>query len=201
MGHLPGTGLLDADEEALVAGVVTGPDNDSGFGLRTMSDRSGGYAPLSHHCGSVWPHDTAVTLLALSRAGLGDSGGALLGGLVEAAEAFGYRLPELWSGDALAEVGRPVPYPAACHPQAWSVTSAVAVVQVLLGLQVDVPAGVATLRPLRPSPVGRLRVEGLVVGGSPCTVEVDADGEVVVAEGGGLRWDVLPAAALATTTS
>lgn len=192
MGHLPGTGLLAADEEDLVAGVVTGPDNDSGFGLRTMSDRAGGYAPLSYHCGSVWPHDTAVTLLALSRAGLGDRGGALLTGLVEAAEAFGYRLPELWSGDALAEVGRPVPYPAACHPQAWSVTSAVAVVQVLLGLQVDVPSGVATLQPLRPSPVGRLRVECLVVAGQRCTVEIDAAGEVVVAEGAGLRWDVRP---------
>ena len=103
---------------------------------------------------------------ALSRAGLGGRGAGLLTGLVEAAEAFGYRLPELWSGDALSEVGRPVPYPAACHPQAWSVTSAVAVVQVLLGLQVDVPAGVATLRPLRPSPVGALRVEGLVVAAS-----------------------------------
>ena len=123
---------------------------------------------------------------AWARAGRG-----LLSGLVEAAEAFGYRLPELWSGDALAEVGRPVPYPAACHPQAWSVTSAVAVVQVLLGLQVDVPAGVATLRPLRPSPVGAVRVEGLVVAGEPCTVEVDADGEVRVAEGAGLRWDVV----------
>jgi glycogen debranching enzyme len=192
MGHLPGTGLLDAAEEAAVADVLTGPDNDSGLGLRTMSSGAGGYAPLSYHCGSVWPHDTAITLLALSRAGLGGRGAGLLTGLVEAAEAFGYRLPELWSGDALDEVGRPVPYPAACHPQAWSVTSAVAVLQVLLGLQVDVPRGVATLDPLRPSPVGALRVEGLLVAGQPCTVEVDASGEVLVAEGAGLRWDVRP---------
>ena len=191
MGHLPGTGLLGPEDEAVVADVLTRDDNDSGFGLRTMSSRSGGYSPLSYHCGSVWPHDTAITLLALSRAGLGGRGAGLLSGLVEAAGAFGYRLPELWSGDALAEVGRPVPYPAACHPQAWSVTSAVAVVQVLLGLQVDVPAGVATLRPLRPSPVGALRVEGLVVAGEPCTVEVDADGEVLVAQGAGLRWEVV----------
>jgi glycogen debranching enzyme len=191
MGHLPGTGLLEAADEALVAAVVTREDNDSGLGLRTMSQRSGGYAPLSYHCGSVWPHDTAITLLALSRAGLGGHAAGLLTGLVEAAEAFSYRLPELWSGDALAELGRPVPYPAACHPQAWSVTSAVAAVQVLLGLQVDVPGRTATLRPLRPSPVGALRVEGLLVAGEPCTVEVDAAGEVLVAEGAGLRWDVL----------
>ena len=78
MGHLPGTGLLGPDDEALVADVLTRADNDSGFGLRTMSSRSGGYAPLSYHCGSVWPHDTAITLLALSRAGLGARGAGLL---------------------------------------------------------------------------------------------------------------------------
>ena len=111
MGHLPGTGLLDPDDEALVADVLARDDNDSGLGLRTMSSRSGGYAPLSYHCGSVWPHDTAITLLALSRAGLGGRGAGLLAGLVEAAEAFGYRLPELWSGDALGRgrPARPVP--------------------------------------------------------------------------------------------
>jgi glycogen debranching enzyme len=31
-------------------------------------------------------------------------------------------VPELWSGE-----GRPVPYPAACRPQAWSAAAAVVV--------------------------------------------------------------------------
>jgi glycogen debranching enzyme len=42
---------------------------DSGFGLRTMSDRMAGYQPLSYHCGSVWPHDTAIIVHGLVRAG------------------------------------------------------------------------------------------------------------------------------------
>ena len=58
------------------------------------------------------------------------------------------------------------------------------------GVRVDVPAGRAVLRPLRPSPVGALRVEGLLVARQPCTVEVDAAGEVVLAEGAGLDWVV-----------
>lgn len=188
MGHLPGTGLLAAEDERDIAYWMSGRSMDSGFGLRTMSSGSGGYSPLSYHCGSVWPHDTAVVLLALARAGLAENGRGLVSGLLQAAEAFDYRLPELWSGDAADEVGKPVPYPAACRPQAWSVTSAIAVLQAVLGLEVDVPAGTVTLRPLRPSPVGRLRVEGLVVAGSSVTIEIDAAGEVLVAEGGGLQW-------------
>lgn len=188
MGHLPGTGLLAAEDERDVAYWMSGSSMDSGFGLRTMSSASGGYSPLSYHCGSVWPHDTAVVLLALARAGLAENGRRLVGGLLDAAEAFEYRLPELWSGDAADEVGKPVPYPAACRPQAWAVTSAIAALQAILGLEVDVPVGTATLRPMRPSPVGRLRVEGLVVADSLVTIEIDAAGDVLMAEGGGLRW-------------
>ena len=126
IGHLLGTGLLDAEEELLVAQRLAGPELDSGWGLRTMSAADGGYSPLSYHCGSVWPHDTAIVVLGLHRAGLGPYGDGLLEGLLRASVAFDQRLPELWSGE-----GRPVPYPAACRPQAWSAAAAVAVATVL----------------------------------------------------------------------
>ena len=54
IGHLLATGLLTEDEEELVAARLSGPDMDSGFGLRTMSAGNAGYNPLSYHCGSVW---------------------------------------------------------------------------------------------------------------------------------------------------
>jgi glycogen debranching enzyme len=54
------------------------------------------------------------------------AGAILADGLLTAAEAFDYRLPELYSGDARDEVGRPLPYPAACRPQAWSAAAAAA---------------------------------------------------------------------------
>jgi glycogen debranching enzyme len=122
IGHLLGTGLLDAEEELLVARRVVAADLDSGLGLRTMSDRDGGYSPLSYHCGSVWPHDTAIVIAGLVRAGHADLASGLAEGLLRASLAFDRRLPELWSGE-----GRAVPYPAACRPQAWSAAAAVVV--------------------------------------------------------------------------
>ena len=128
IGHLLGTGLLDPDEEQAVARALTGSAMDSGYGLRTMSADDAGFAPLSYHCGSVWPHDTAITILGLHRAGLGGYADGLVEGLLRASVAFQYRLPELWSGE-----GRPVPYPASCRPQAWSAAAAVVVATVLAG--------------------------------------------------------------------
>jgi hypothetical protein len=122
IGHLLGTGLLDAEEELLVARRVVAADLDSGLGLRTMSDRDGGYNPLSYHCGTVWPHDTAIVIAGLVRSGHADLADGLAEGLLRASVAFDRRLPELWSGE-----GRPVPYPAACRPQAWSAAAAVVV--------------------------------------------------------------------------
>lgn len=115
IGHLLGTGILSAAEEALVADRLLRPDLDSGLGLRTMASTEGGYSPLSYHCGSVWPHDTAVAIRGLLAGGFVDQARKLAEGLLTASAAFRGRLPELWSGDP-----EPIPYPAACHPQAWS---------------------------------------------------------------------------------
>ena len=126
IGHLIGTGLLSGPEERLVADLVSGPELDSGLGLRTLAADEAAYAPLSYHCGSVWPHDTAVVIARLRRAGLHDQARGLAEGLVRASVAFDGRLPELWSGE-----GRPVPYPMACRPQAWSAAAIVPVLQIL----------------------------------------------------------------------
>jgi glycogen debranching enzyme len=122
IGHLLGTGILNAEEELLIARQVTSPALDSGLGLRTMAVTDAGYDPLSYHCGSVWPHDTAIVIAGLVRAGLAQYAGGLIEGLLRASVAFEQRLPELWSGE-----GRPVPYPSACRPQAWSAAAAVVV--------------------------------------------------------------------------
>ncbi|MQA79765.1 MAG: amylo-alpha-1,6-glucosidase [Streptosporangiales bacterium] len=183
IGHLLGTGLLDAREAALVAERVTSPDMDSGFGLRTMSADSGGYSPLSYHCGTVWPHDTAVVATGLMREGHSARAAALAAGLVRAAPGFDHRLPELFAGDAREGANPATPYPASCRPQAWAAASAVSVLLVLLGLRPDIPGGVVDLRPASPTPVGALRVDGLVVGADRLTVEVDRDGRLVSASG------------------
>lgn len=196
MGHLLGTGLLDREEAALVARRLAGPDMDSGFGLRTLTARSPRFGPLSYHGGSVWPHDTAIAMLGLAKEGQGDLVASYLQGLLAAAPAFDYRLPELFGGEqAGPDVPEPVPYPAACRPQAWAAAAGVALLSVVTGLAPDVPAGVVSLDPLRPSPLGAVTVAGLQVAGSAVTVSVDADGGATVAGlPAGLRVGPRPAA-------
>lgn len=164
LGHLLGTGLLDADQSALVAARLGSPEMNSGFGLRTMSTDSVGYWPLSYHGGSVWTHDTAIAVLGLAREGHDEVASSLARGLLRAAEGFAYRLPELHSGDSAADVSAPVPYPAACRPQAWSAAASVAVLTAALGLVPDAAAGTLSTSPI--AGLGSVSARGLRVGGA-----------------------------------
>jgi glycogen debranching enzyme len=175
-GHLLGTGLLDEAESDVVAARMAAPDMDSGFGLRTLSKKAGGFGPLSYHGGSVWPHDTAIVLRGMAAGGHRREAAGLIEGLLAAAAAFGNRLPELFAGDARRDVPVPVPYPAACRPQAWAAASAVAVLETVVGLRPDVPGGDSSVAPMSPSPVGALTCSGLRLGGGPVAVETDRDG-------------------------
>jgi glycogen debranching enzyme len=180
IGHLLGTGLLDDAEEARVAARLAATDMDSGFGLRTMASTSTGYNPLSYHCGSVWPHDTAIVLRGLASA----PAPSLIDGLLAAGGAFEWRLPELYGDTA-------VPYPPACRPQAWAAAAAIEVLRSLFGVRPDVPAGTLHLAPLRPSPVGELTVRGLRVAGARLDLHLGPDGTVDVLAGpSGLRLEI-----------
>ncbi|WP_314505905.1 glycogen debranching N-terminal domain-containing protein [uncultured Microbacterium sp.] len=133
IGHLLGTGILDPDEEAAVATLLVGPSMLSGYGVRTMSTGAAGYWPLSYHGGSVWTHDSAIIARGMALAGLHEEADRVIRGLLAAAEGFGFRMPELHSGDAAAESPRPTPYPAACRPQAWSAAAAVTAAHIVGG--------------------------------------------------------------------
>ncbi|MCI2420654.1 amylo-alpha-1,6-glucosidase [Saccharopolyspora sp. K220] len=178
IGHLLGTGLLTETESQQVGRRLLGSDMAGGFGLRTMSDAAGGYSPLSYHCGSVWPHDTAIAILGLTRSGQRDRAAELGRQILHAGAGFGWRLPELFSGYGIQDTGTPIPYPASCRPQAWSAAAAIAVLQAFLGLEVDVPARQIVIRPPKPSPVGALEVEGLVVADARLDIAIDAEGNV-----------------------
>ncbi|MFG2102387.1 glycogen debranching N-terminal domain-containing protein [Micromonospora echinaurantiaca] len=178
IGHLLGTGLLTGDEEAQVARLLGTEAMAGGFGLRTMSSDDAGFSPLSYHCGSIWTHDTAIVLAGLARAGFHDTALGLADGLLAAAEAFDYRLPELYGGDDRSVLGRPVPYPAACRPQAWSAAGAVLLLQAAAGLYPDMPAGRVTVAPL--AGLGGIAAEGLRIAGAPVAVTVDRAGHATV---------------------
>jgi len=177
MGHLLATGILSDEEAERVADRLVDPSMSSGFGLRTMASNAAGYSPLSYHCGSVWPHDTAIAIHGLIKAGFGEQATELARGLLAAGAAFEGRLPELFGGFAAADLPVPVPYPASCRPQAWAAASAVVMLQAFLGLEPDVPAGVIRLRPT--TAVGALSVTGLRVAGAPFDVSIDSSGALV----------------------
>jgi glycogen debranching enzyme len=170
IGHLLGTGILSAEESARVATLLSSPELADGFGLRTMSTSDIAFNPLSYHCGSVWAHDTAIAIAGLAAEGHDQAAATLIEGLLVTAETFGYRLPELHGGDSCHDISRPVPYPAACRPQAWSAASAVSIVHTAVGLRPDVPGGVVDLRPLSGTLLGAVAASGLVVAGHPVSV-------------------------------
>jgi glycogen debranching enzyme len=178
IGHLLGTGLLSAQESTLVARRLGGPDLNSGFGLRTLGKSSKGYNPFSYHLGSVWPHDTSIAIRGLARAGGEDgerSANLLIEGLLSAAEAFDYRLPELYSGCEKAGRQRPLPYPASCHPQAWTAASSIAVLASYLGISPDMPNHRIVLAPLN-APTGLRSVDGFRTGSARLRVQIGPDG-------------------------
>lgn len=130
MGHLLSGGLLNDDEVRQVTRLLLAGGLNSGWGIRTRSAELASYNPFGYHCGSVWPHDTAIAILGLLKC---DPQAAedLARGLLEASASFGYRLPELFAGIGPEESPRPVPVRSACMPQAWASASAVVIAQAL----------------------------------------------------------------------
>jgi glycogen debranching enzyme len=123
MGHLLGTGILDATQAAAIATRLAGPDLTTRFGLRTLTTTSAAYNPVSYHCGSIWPHDTAIAITGLAAEGHTAQADALAQGLLRAAEHFDGRPPELYG---VVDDGPPVHYPSACRPQAWAAAGVIA---------------------------------------------------------------------------
>ena len=178
MGHLLGTGILGSVEEAAVARHLADPALASGWGLRTLSSASPAFNPLGYHTGSVWAHDTAIAAWGLLRSGRPGQAVELLRGLVDAAPHFGYRMPELHSGEQRVSARAPLPHPAACRPQAWSAAAVIVLLMVVTGLEPDVPVGRLKVRGAQLAPFGPMEVRGITVGTIDVTVRIDADGRV-----------------------
>jgi glycogen debranching enzyme len=86
--------------------------------------------------------------------------------LFDAARAMSYyRLPELFAGSARTTYSAPVPYPVACRPQAWAAGSFPLLLQAILGLRPNAPAGeLLIVRPRLPHWLETVQVRGLRVG-------------------------------------
>ncbi|MGV9819774.1 amylo-alpha-1,6-glucosidase [Nocardia xishanensis] len=155
---------------------------DTGFGLRTLAANMGAYNPMSYHCGSVWPHDTAIAVAGLLRyehvPGATKLATRLATGLLDAAAAFDGRLPELFCGFPRSRFAVPVPYPTSCSPQAWASAAPLLLVRAFLGLNPDVPRRTLTVRPRLPHVWGKVTLTALRLG--DISVDLEAEGNQVL---------------------
>ena len=163
MGHALWTGILDDDLATRVGERLLQPDLTCSWGIRTVGAEERSYSPLAYHRGSVWPHDTAIVIHGLARSGARAAARQVASHLLDAAQASGWRLPELLAGFDREVVAAPVPYPAACNPQAWSATAPLLALRAVLGLEPDVPAGVVRVDP-ELEPWESIEVDGVRLG-------------------------------------
>jgi glycogen debranching enzyme len=123
-------------------------------------------AVFSYHNGSVWPHDNGVAAMGLARAGHSAGVLKILDGLfATAVQLRTGSLPELFCGFKRESNLAPVPYPVACHPQAWSAASVFMILQALLAIEVrGFERQLVIDKPMLPPWLNWLRIEDLQVG-------------------------------------
>jgi glycogen debranching enzyme len=193
VGHCLWTGIATDEHAEAIIERLSGEQMDSGFGLRTLATTMGAYNPMSYHNGSVWPHDTAIAVAGLLRyrhvRGAVELAERLAVGLLDAAEAFGGRLPELYCGFPRSEFRSPVPYPTSCSPQAWASAAPLLLVRSFLGLEPHVPQRRITVSPRLPQLWGRVALTELRLGDA--TVHIEAEGQAAKVSGMPDDWELV----------
>jgi glycogen debranching enzyme len=134
-GHLLWSGIVEQPKAKAIAAHLLGPRLFSGWGVRTLAEGEGRYNPIGYHVGTVWPFDTSVIAWGLRRYGFKEEAAILAGGILDAAELFGGRLPEAFGGYERGVTKYPVQYPTACSPQAWSTGAPLLLLRTMLGLE------------------------------------------------------------------
>lgn len=134
-GHLLFTGAISHERAEIVAQTCMREGLNSGWGIRTLSQKERTFNPMSYHRGSVWPHDNSLIVHGLAHSGFKKRAGQICSNLFEAALNFrDYRLPELFCGVQRRPYDVPVEYPVSCSPQAWASGSMFLMLSSLLGL-------------------------------------------------------------------
>ncbi|MFF7234773.1 glycogen debranching N-terminal domain-containing protein [Streptomyces collinus] len=175
-------GLLDQAQTQQLARLLGSPAMDAGWGLRGLGAKEAGHNPFGHRTGAVRVHETALAVAGLAAAGFEKEAANLLRGLVDAAEHFGHRLPEMFAGEQRSAGSAPLPHPAACRPAATAAASAILLLTTLAGIRPDAPARTVTLRPVRSAPLGEIGLTGLRLADAPFAVRVSRLGLAMVEE-------------------
>ncbi len=167
-GQLLFTGLPSPERAERVIRRLVDSEMFSGWGIRTLSERTHYYNPMSYHNGSIWPHDNALILRGMKRYGADEACLKVVEGIATACTRMeNLRLPELFCGFRRTLYDEPVPYPVACSPQAWASGAVFLILQSLLGISPDAPRGIIYVnKPCLPPWLERVRLQNLRVGNS-----------------------------------
>ena len=164
-GHLLWSGIVPPDRAARVVERLLRPDMWSGWGIRTLTRDNPTYNPYSYQNGSVWPHDNSLIALGFARYGFKAEVGRIAHDINLAASFFVQRqLPELYSGMQRDGTSFPVQYLGANVPQAWAAGSVFALLQAMLGLELDAPNRSLTVDPELPDWLPDLTLRNLRLG-------------------------------------
>jgi hypothetical protein len=98
------------------------------------------------------------------------------GGILEAADKFGGRLPELFCGFDRSDFAAPVGYPTSCSPQAWAAAAPFLLLRTLLRFDPAVPSGKVWCAPEIPERLLPLQVEALHIADGTVSVEIARGG-------------------------
>ena len=184
-GHCLWSGIVRPDRAERIVQRFFEEDMWSGWGIRTLSSKNPAYNPFSYQLGSVWPHDNGIIAAGFKRYGFHEEASRVARDIFEAASYFdSYRLPELYAGLPRKPGTFPVQYLGANIPQAWAAGSVFHLLQAILGLQADAPAGKFYVAPTLPEWLPEIELSQLKVGDSILHLRFWR-------EGSDSRWEVL----------
>ncbi len=177
-GHCLWSGIIRKDRAARVVARLMAPDMWSGWGIRTLSADHCSFNPYAYQLGAVWPHDNSLIALGFRRYGFAHEASQIARDISAAASYFqGNQLPELFAGNQRSESNFPVQYLGANVPQAWAAGSAFALLQAMLGMSPDAPAGKLYVDPALPEWMPDVTVSNLTVGKEELTIRFWREGD------------------------
>jgi glycogen debranching enzyme len=190
-GHLLWSGIVPPERAARVVARLMGPNMNTGWGLRTLSNEHGAYNPYSYQNGSVWPHDNSLIALGFKRYGFAAEAAAIARGISEAASHFLLnQLPELYAGIDRTASPFPIQYLGANVPQAWAAGSVFALLQAILGIEQDAPSRILWVDPVLPHWLRDITLRNIPLGSERFSIQFTSDGEessFLVVEGDPVR--------------
>ena len=177
-GHCLWSGIVRQERAARVVRRLMAPDMWSGWGIRTLSSDHPSFNPLGYQIGSIWPHDNSIIAVGFKRYGFAVEAAQIARDVSRAASHFqGYQIPELFAGHQRNGANFPVQYLGANLPQAWAAGSAFALLQAMLGVSPDAPAGKLYIDPTLPPWLPDVTVSNLAVGKQTFSIRFWRDGE------------------------